>query len=128
VIMNNNCIFCKIAKKEILSETVYEDDSIIAFKDIHPLAPIHILIIPKKHIGSVDDLNDDDVELVGHMIISAKKIAHFGNLESDAKITRDGENGYKLLFRVGRWGGQEVGHIHLHLIGGAMLSEEIRPI
>ena len=128
MIMNANCIFCKIAKKEIPSKTVYEDDLIIAFKDIHPLTPMHILIIPKKHIGSIDDLSDNDVSLVGHMIVSAKKIAHFGDSESNAQAGQNEENGYKLLFRVGRWGGQEVEHIHLHLIGGAMLSEEIRPI
>ena len=69
------CIFCKIVKKEIPAYVVYEDSEILAFKDAHPLAPVHILIIPKKHIESINDLEDDDAELAGHMIISAKKIA-----------------------------------------------------
>jgi len=114
-----DCLFCKIAKKEIPKKVVYEDNQVFAFDDIHPLAPVHILIITKKHIESVNDLNDTDESLAGHMIMVAGKIA------KDLKIS---EEGYKLLFRIGRHGGQEVEHIHLHLIGGAELYEEIRPI
>lgn len=114
-----DCLFCKIAQKEIPSDFVYEDDQVFAFKDIHPLAPVHILIIPKRHIESINDLNDTDEGLAGHLILTAKKIA------ADLKIS---ENGYKLLFRVGKNGGQEVEHVHLHLIGGTKLYEEIRPI
>lgn len=114
-----NCIFCKIANKEIPAEIVAEDDKVIAFKDIHPLAPIHILIIPKRHIESITDVTEKNTELMGRLIILAKKIA------DDLGIS---ENGYKLLFRIGRHGGQEINHIHLHLIGGAPLAEGIHPI
>jgi len=114
-----DCLFCKIAKKEASATVYYEDDQVIAFKCIPPLAPVHILIIPKKHIKSIDDLTEADKKLAGHIILTAQKIAR------DLKISKEG---YKLLFRVGKHGGQEVEHIHLHLIGGAKLYEEIRPI
>lgn len=113
------CIFCKIINKEIPSEIVFESDDILAFKDIHPIAPVHILIIPKKHIASVNDLKIEDIELVGKMIFQAKEIAKNFDIS---------EKGYKLLIRTGEWGGQEVPHVHLHLIGGAKLSEGIGPI
>ncbi|PIP27476.1 MAG: histidine triad nucleotide-binding protein [Candidatus Moranbacteria bacterium CG23_combo_of_CG06-09_8_20_14_all_39_10] len=115
----SDCLFCKIAQKEIPAEIVFEDDEILAFKDIHPLAPTHILIIPKRHIATINDLAEGDVELMGRMIVAGKKIA------AQLQIS---EKGYKLLFRVGEWGGQEIAHIHLHLIGGAKLYEDIRPI
>lgn len=114
-----DCIFCKIAQKEIPAKIVFEDDDVIAFHDRAPLAPVHILIIPKKHIESIADISVEDAPLMGQMIYAAKKIAE------DLKIS---EKGYKLLFRVGRHGGQEVQHIHLHLIGGARLKEDIRPV
>ncbi len=113
-----NCIFCKIVKKEIPAKLVYENSEIIAFNDINPVAPVHILIVPKKHIETINDLNDGDKELIGGMVFAAKDIAE------KLKISN---NGYKLLFRTGKDGGQEVFHIHLHLIGGARLYEEIRP-
>lgn len=115
----NDCIFCKIVNRKILAPIVYEDKDILAFKDAHPLAPVHILIIPKKHLESINDLKEKDTELVGKLILVAKKIAQDFDISS---------KGYKLLFRVGQWGGQEVPHIHLHLIGGAKLSENIHPI
>jgi histidine triad (HIT) family protein len=114
-----NCLFCKIIRKEIPTEFLYEDDLVAAFKDIRPIAPVHVLLIPKKHIESVADLTDKDEILAGRLIMAAKKIAE------DLAIAK---NGYKLLFRVGKHGGQEVSHIHLHLLGGARLSENIRPI
>ncbi len=114
--MPMKCVFCKIVKKEIPAAIVLEDDEIMAFKDVRPLAPVHILIIPKKHIESVNDFRKDDVQMIGRMIIAAKMLA------SDLDIS---EKGYKLLFRVGEWGGQEVPHVHLHLIGGAPLHENI---
>jgi len=113
------CIFCKIANKEIKAEIVYEDEDILAFKDIHPQAPVHILVIPKRHIESVNSLEKKDALLAGRMIMAAKELAEkFGIAE----------NGYKLLLRVGKDGGQEVPHLHLHLLGGARLTEGIRPI
>ena len=101
------CIFCKIIKKEISAEIVFEDEAVIAFKDIKPITPVHIVIIPKKHIISVVDLKKEDETLMGKLIMTAKRIA------DDLKIS---EKGYKLLIRVGRGGGQEIDHIHLHLL------------
>lgn len=112
-------IFDKIIAKEIPADIVFETDEIIAFKDIHPLAPVHVLIIPKKPIASIADLEDTDALLAGKMIIAARDIARDLNIS---------EKGYKLLFRVGRDGGQEIPHIHLHLLGGARLSENIHPV
>ena len=113
------CVFCKIARKEIPVDIAYEDAELLAFKDANPIAPVHILIIPKKHIETVNDLTESDADLIGRLVLTAKKIAE------ELEIS---EPGYKLLFRVGEYGGQEVPHIHLHLIGGAKLYEEIRPI
>jgi len=114
-----DCLFCKIINKEMPANIVYEDNEVIALKDIHPLAPVHVLIIPKKHIASIIDIKKEDIELIGKLILAAKNIA------DDFKLSKDG---YKLLFRVGSHGGQVVEHIHLHLIGGARLSEDIHPI
>ncbi len=114
-----DCIFCKIANKKVLADIIYEDDEIMAFKDVHPLAPVHVLIIPKKHIKTINDLEGEDETLAGKMVLTAKKIA------VDQGVSDDG---YKLLFRVKKHGGQEIDHIHLHLIGGAQLYEEIRPL
>ncbi len=115
----NDCLFCKIIKGEIPTKFVYKDEDVAAFKDIHPLAPIHILIISVKHIPSIVEVGEGDIELLGKLIVVAKKIAQDMNIAQD---------GYKLLFRVGEHGGQEVKHIHLHLIGGAQLSEDIHPV
>lgn len=114
-----SCIFCKIAQKKMDAKIVHEDEEIIAFKDIRPIAPVHILIIPKKHIASINDLTESDAGLIGNMVIAAR------NLAKELEIA---DGGYKLLFRTGKHGGQEVDHIHLHLIGGAALHEEIRPL
>ncbi len=113
------CVFCKIIKKEIPTEFLYEDDLVVAFRDIHPIAPVHVLVIPKKHIESIVNISEENERLMGRIILAAKKIAE------ELKIS---EKGYKLLFRVGRHGGQEIKHIHLHLIGGAQLKEDIRPV
>lgn len=113
------CTFCKIAKKEIPTELLYEDDLVVAFKDIRPMAPVHILVIPKKHIEKVSDFKEADEILAGRLVMAAKKLAE------RLLIAR---HGYKLLIRVGEHGGQEVAHVHLHLIGGARLSENIKPI
>lgn len=99
------CLFCKIINKEISSEIVYEDESILAFKDIKPLAPVHILIIPKKHISSVDHIEIEDKTLMGDLILTAQKIAREMKLE-----------GYKLQINVGRSAGQIIDHLHIHLL------------
>lgn len=115
------CVFCKIANKELKTDILYENDEVLAFRDIHPLAPVHILIIPKSHIEGINFLGEteNDIILAGKMIIAAKKLAEKEGIH---------KKGYKLLFRVGRDGGQEVSHIHLHLLGGARLSENIHPV
>lgn len=112
-------VFQKIIRKEIPADIVYEDGEILAFKDIHPIAPVHILIIPKKPIESVAHMEDADAPVVGRMFLVARNIARDLNIS---------EKGYKLLIRVGRGGGQEVPHLHLHLLGGARLAEDIHPV
>ena len=114
-----NCIFCQIINKKIPAQIVFENERVLAFPDIHPMAPVHILIIPKKHIASVAEISVEEESLMGEMVGVAKRLAE--NLAISQK-------GYKLLFRVGEDGGQEVLHIHLHLIGGAKLQEVIRPL
>lgn len=114
-----DCIFCKIINKEIKAEVVYEDQEIFVFRDIHPLAPVHLLIIPKRHIPTIVDIQEGDIELMGKMIYRARLLADQFNLS---------DNGYKLLLRVKKHGGQEVDHIHLHLIGGAPLHEDIHAL
>jgi histidine triad (HIT) family protein len=100
-----NCLFCKIIKKEIPSEIIYEDEKFCSFKDIRPKAKIHFLVLPREHIESVSELKEKNKELIGELILTAKKIAEKHNL-----------TGYKLIFNVGRRGGQLVDHIHLHLV------------
>lgn len=112
-------IFLKIIRKEIPADIVYEDEEILAFRDIHPIAPVHILIIPKKPIESIARMETEDVSLIGKMFLVARDIARDLNIS---------EKGYKLLIRVGKEGGQEVPHLHLHLLGGARLSENIHPV
>ncbi len=102
------CIFCKIAKREIPSDVVYEDEDIVAFRDIKPVAPIHVIVIPKEHIEGVHSLEDKHQALVGKLILKAKDIANQLNLKE----------GYRLVLNVGEYGGQTVSHIHLHIIGG----------
>jgi len=104
-----DCIFCKIIKKEIPADIVYEDRDALAFRDIEPQAPIHFLIIPKKHIESVNHLEEKDKELIGQLILTAKKVAEKIGIES---------SGYKLMFHVGKGAGQTINHLHLHLLGG----------
>ena len=104
-----DCIFCKIIKGEIPSDMVHEDKDIVVFKDIKPKAPIHSLLVPRKHIASINHLEQEDKELMGKLFLVSKKIA---------KILGVKDSGYKLIFNVGRGGGQLIDHIHLHLLGG----------
>lgn len=104
-----DCIFCKIIKKEIESEIVYTKEKFIAFKDVNPKAPIHILIVPKKHIASINHLKKEDRAMIGELFLEVKKIAEKIGIK---------EKGYKLVFNVGRGGGQIIDHLHLHLLGG----------
>ena len=109
----DQCIFCAIAKKESPGELEYEDQEIIAFRDINPKAKVHILIVPKKHIESVTTLQEADALLIGKMILVAKKLAEKEEIADD---------GYRLCFNAGKHGGQVVEHIHLHLMGGGPLG------
>ncbi len=114
--MTNNpspCIFCKIAAGEIPATIVYQDESVTAFRDIQPSAPTHILIIPNKHIASVNEAETDDAALLGKLILTAKELAIKENIA---------ESGYRLITNTGPNGGQTVFHIHLHLLGGAPMK------
>lgn len=106
-----DCIFCKVIKGEIPAKVVYRDDSVIAIEDINPQAPHHILILPQKHIATLNDLNEEDNELIGHMVQTAKKLAKELGLSDD---------GYRLVMNCNQGAGQTVFHIHLHLMGGRM--------
>jgi len=106
-----DCLFCKIAAGEIESKKVYEDARVLAFKDLNPIAPVHILIIPKSHISSADEINDQNSDIVGYIFQVASKLAKDLNL-----------NGYRLINNCGKDGGQSVQHLHFHLLGGKELS------
>lgn len=111
----SDCLFCKIIAGEIPSTKVYEDDKILAFKDINPQAPVHILIIPKAHYDSVNALGEDSAPIVGDIMLVAKHLAEEYHLD----------NGYRLITNIGEDGGQTVKHLHFHLIGGVKLSEKM---
>ncbi len=105
-----DCLFCKMVSGVIKPDVVFEDDKVLAFRDLNPQAPVHILIIPKTHIATLNDL--DDTQLAGHLLQTAVKIAQAEGLA---------ETGYRTLFNCNQHGGQEVYHLHLHLLGGRQL-------
>lgn len=108
-----SCIFCKIASGEIPCRKVYEDESVLAFYDLEPQAPVHILLIPKQHIVSVADLTEENKDVAAHILVIAAKLAsHLGIAES----------GYRIATNVGKDGGQTVQHLHFHLLGGRSMS------
>lgn len=109
----SDCLFCKIANKELDTNLIYEDDDIIAFSDINPQAPEHKLIVPRKHITTLNDLEATDNALIGHMIYTAQQLAKKLELADD---------GYRVLFNCNQAGGQAVFHIHLHLLGGRQMT------
>jgi len=108
-----DCIFCQIIAGKVPSEIIYQDEEVAAFRDINPQAPVHLLIIPKKHIPSLAHLSEGELPLVGHMVDVANQLAR-----------REGvaESGYRLVINCGEEGGQLVPHLHLHLLGGRGLS------
>lgn len=110
-----DCIFCEIIKGNIPSDKVYEDEYVTAFKDLNPQAPVHILIVPKKHIACANDLAADDCELVGHVFLAAKEIAKRLGLQ----------NGYRIINNCGKDAGQTVLHLHFHMLGGADMGEKM---
>ena len=111
-----DCIFCQIVAGKVPSELLYQDEEIIAFRDINPQTPIHLVIIPKRHIPSLAHLTEADSPLTGHMVSVANQLAK-----------REGiaESGYRLVINCGKEGGQLVPHLHLHLLGGRRLSDEL---
>lgn len=110
-----DCVFCEIIKGNIPSTKVYEDEFVTAFNDLNPVMPVHVLIVPKKHIASVNELENDDAELIGRVFVAAKKIAE--------KLGLD--NGYRIINNCGEDAGQTVKHIHFHLIGGKPMGEKL---
>jgi histidine triad (HIT) family protein len=108
----NDCLFCKIVDGTVPAKLVTEDDRAVAFRDLNPQAPTHVLIVPRKHIATLAALEDDDAALVGHLFVVARKIA------ADEDLTQ----GWRTVFNVGSHAGQTVLHIHLHLLGGRPLG------
>lgn len=112
----SDCLFCKIIEGEIPSTKVYEDEKILAFKDINPSAPVHILVIPKKHIESIQDIQEEDMALMGYLHLKIKDIAKSLGVDTE---------GYRIISNVGENGGQLVQHLHFHLLGGKKLGDKL---
>jgi histidine triad (HIT) family protein len=104
----SDCIFCKIVRGEIPSKKVYEDDDLLAFNDINPARPVHVLVIPKRHIASLASVTEADAPLLGKMLAKANEIA----------VAQGSPDGFRVIINTGRVGGQEVGHLHAHIVGG----------
>ena len=111
-----DCIFCQIVAGKVPSEILYQDEEVIAFPDIHPLTPVHLIIIPKRHIPSLAHLSEAESSLIGHMVIVANQLAKEKGIS---------ERGYRLAMNCGKEGGQLVPHLHLHLLGGRKLSDTL---
>ncbi|HKW86014.1 MAG TPA: histidine triad nucleotide-binding protein [Nitrospiraceae bacterium] len=105
----SDCLFCKIVDKKIPSKIIHEDDKTVAFEDINPQAPVHVLVVPKRHAASIADLNAADAGLLGHLMLTGATIA---------KQKGIADSGYRLVLNTGRNGGQTVFHLHVHLLGG----------
>ncbi|WP_346681998.1 histidine triad nucleotide-binding protein [Megasphaera stantonii] len=108
-----DCLFCKIIKGEIPSTKVYEDDNFFAFKDIAPVAPVHVLVIPKKHVASIAALTENDADVAGNMLFAIQKVAQELGLDKD---------GYRVIFNTGEKAGQTVHHMHAHILGGKEMA------
>ncbi len=111
-----DCVFCKIIKREIPSDIVYEDDRVIAFKDVNPAAPIHILVVPKKHIENLLQVSEEDGDIISYIYKVINKIAIDNNFA---------QNGFRVIANCGKDSGQEVMHIHFHVLGGRKLGDKI---
>ncbi|MBT9149414.1 MAG: Purine nucleoside phosphoramidase [Dehalococcoidia bacterium] len=111
-----SCIFCQIISGKIPGEIVHQDDEVIAFRDINPRAPIHILIVPRKHLAALSDLTEEELSILGKMGGIAKKLAEREGIS---------ERGYRIVVNCGAEGGQVVPHLHMHLLGGRQLSDEM---
>jgi histidine triad (HIT) family protein len=104
-----DCLFCKIAQQQIPAKIIHEDEHVVAFRDISPQAPVHALVIPKRHITTLNDIDPTDARLLGHMVITAQQIAAQDGID---------ETGFRLVMNCNRDGGQTVYHIHMHILGG----------
>lgn len=111
-----DCVFCKIAAGTIPADVVYSDEELLAFRDIHPMAPVHVILVPRKHIDSVNGLSTTDQSLAGRMLLAAGKVAGKEGIA---------ESGYRLAINNGPDGTQVVPHLHLHILGGRLLSEKL---
>ena len=111
-----DCVFCKIINGEIPSEKVYEDDKVLAFKDINPAAPIHVLVIPKEHVQNVLEINHENKEMISDIFLAINKIAKQLGIEDD---------GFRIINNCGKDAGQEVMHLHFHLLAGKQFGEKI---
>ena len=107
--MEKDCVFCQIIRGEKAADFLYQGESVVVFKDTQPFAPIHLLIVPRKHIRSINDLTEQDRDVISEMILTAREMARKRSIS---------DSGYKLLFNVERGGGQVIPHLHLHLLGG----------
>jgi histidine triad (HIT) family protein len=114
--MKEDCIFCKILEGKIPSQLVYKDEKVTAFRDVHPLAPVHILIVPNQHIDDLNGVTIGDETCLGHMFTAAKLIAEKEGIQ---------ESGYRLVVNTGAGAGQTVFHLHMHLLGGKTLSNKL---
>ena len=108
-----NCIFCKMVAGEIKPDTVYEDDAVLAFRDLNPQAPTHVLVIPKKHIATLNDLGDEDAGLLDRLYAAAREVARAEGIA---------ERGYRTVFNCNAEAGQSVYHLHLHVLGGRAMQ------
>ena len=108
-----DCIFCKIASGEIPGDVVYQDDDVLAFRDLNPQAPTHVLVIPRKHIATLNDVEPGDAELIGKLYLAAQKVAEIDGID---------ESGYRTVINCGAGAGQSVFHVHLHVLGGRSLG------
>ncbi len=108
-----DCLFCKIVEGDIPADIVYQDDHVVSFRDISPQAPVHILTIPKKHITSLNELEDDDQSLIGYLALTSKRLAVEEGID---------ESGFRIIMNCNQEGGQTVYHIHMHLLGGRQLT------
>ena len=111
--MAEGCLFCRIAAGEIPAGIVYEDDQVVAFRDINPQAPTHLLLIPRAHVGGVQELRREEAAVAGMLLVRARELAEAENLAA---------TGYRLVVNSGEWAGQTVSHLHLHLLGGRRLG------
>ena len=112
----DNCLFCKIARGEISCRKVYEDEELLAFHDINPVAPVHFMLVPKLHLASLNEAAEEHTALLGRMLLLAPKLAREQGLD----------NGFRTVINTGKGGGQEIFHLHVHIIGGGNIPPMVR--